>query len=127
MTDTTPPSDWWSEFDKKFPCIDPNCDNNGVTWHVISGYDSYGEPSLEQEQLQCQYCHEQRFPHIEFIATQSAAHEMKMKEVVEKTLAEMESIATKNRDWYTDERRTINEHVLLFLEDYRIALLSEEQ
>ncbi len=49
-------------FDKEFPCIDPNCDNNGVTWEVVAG--PYGDP--EQERQQCQWCHEHRFPYMHF-------------------------------------------------------------
>lgn len=49
------------EFETRLPCMSRSCDNNGVL--TVQGVD--GEP----EQEQCEYCHRQRFPEIEWLRT----------------------------------------------------------
>jgi len=52
------------EYDKKFPCIETECDNNGT----MVGYDREGDA----EQQQCQHCFERRLPQKAFL-TESIA------------------------------------------------------
>ena len=58
-TPTPLPEEWSKEFDKKFPCVEDGCDNNGT----ISRYDRDGD----QEVRQCQWCFEKRLPIKDFI------------------------------------------------------------
>ena len=58
------------KFDEDFPCIQTDCDNNGL----IYGYDGNGE--LEQQQ--CQYCYENRLPQKSFISTSIAQAELEV-------------------------------------------------
>jgi len=53
-----------AEYDKKFPCIETECDNNGS----MVGYDREGDA----EQQQCQHCFERRLPQKAFL-TESIA------------------------------------------------------
>lgn len=45
----------------------------------------------------------------------------------QRIIKEIEEIATINRDNYTGEKKTINESVLLFLEDYKSIISPSEQ
>lgn len=51
------------EFDKKFPCINTGCDNNGT---IAVRYNRNGEEEWEQQQ--CQYCFENRLLYKAFIS-----------------------------------------------------------
>lgn len=94
------------QFLEKFKCIDSGCDQTGTIPHQI-GDD-------EWEAQQCQFCSEVRFPAADFILTlRKNDRETTVRAVIEK----MRQIATTNRDSYGDERKAINENVLLFLED----------
>jgi len=48
------------EFDLKFPCIQPNCDNHGTL--------TVGNNETGPEPEQCQYCDQERFPFRNFLS-----------------------------------------------------------
>ncbi len=68
-------------FDKKFPCKNATCDNNGTVETIIGDY----ERDLEQ----CQYCDIERFPILAFIESELALREAHHKALRAKELREI--------------------------------------
>ena len=103
MIITPLPEEWSKEFDKKFPCVEDGCDNNGT----ISGYDRDGYREVQQ----CQWCFEKRLPIKDFISSfLHQSYEQGKREMGEKTIKWMtkqgyEGLQKEYKNSLTNERK----------------------